>query len=324
MGGTSNAFDATTNQQVFTVTGTVFPEGDITAMALYLDGVKQETLSVSLTSATFAVTEALDETTDNLRVYFNDGLPFNFDSHTSATMVPTLVSISPSSGSSGGTLLTVTGTGFGVNTASVNLIHESTGDEICQTVTLLGYGSFSCLTKSMEISSGDSINLKTASGSYSCGNTLNSADCNYEQINSVSPTVSSVVLTSSTQIDVTGANFPTSGFEAVVIVLDVESDSAVINSDTSITATFTAGVPVSSVAFTPSLRFVPSTGGRRRLVALTDADEQQIAFQDSITIENTLTVTDSQSGLSCSFQGGCPYTVTASGLTATLKASETS
>lgn len=131
---------------------------------------------------------------------------------------------------------------------------------------------------------------------------MSASDCDYEQVNADSPTVSAVTLTSSTQIDVTGTSFPTSDFEAVVIVLGVESDSAVINSDTSITATFTAGVPVSSLAFTPSLRFVPdSSGGRRRLVALTDADEQQIAFQDAISIENSLSVTDSQSDLSCSF-----------------------
>lgn len=86
---------------------------------------------MSLTSATFAITEALDETTSDMRIYFNDGLPYDFDSHTTATMVPTLVSISPSSGSSGGTLLTVTGTGFGINTQLVNLVHTASGDEIC-------------------------------------------------------------------------------------------------------------------------------------------------------------------------------------------------
>ena len=87
-------------------------------------------------------------------------------------------------------------------------------------------------------------------------------------------------------MDVTGLNFPTSGFDAVVIILGVESDSAVINSDTSITATFSSGVPASSTEIAPSLRLVPTTGGRRRLVALTDADEQQIAYQDAITFTN--------------------------------------
>ena len=74
-------------------------------------------------------------------------------------MVPTLVSISPSSGSSGGTLITVTGTSFGVNTAEVTLIHGSTQEDICQSVSITGYGTFTCLTKAMEISSSDSLQL---------------------------------------------------------------------------------------------------------------------------------------------------------------------
>jgi hypothetical protein len=95
-------------------------------------------------------------------------------------MVPTLVSISPSSGSSGGTLLTVTGTAFGANTADVTLINESTGEDICQSVSITGYGSFKCLTKDMEISSSDTLQIKTASGSYSCGNTISPEDCQFE------------------------------------------------------------------------------------------------------------------------------------------------
>lgn len=42
-----------------------------------------------------------------------------------------------------------------------------------------------------------------------------------------------------------------------------------------------------------------------------------------MTITNSLAVTDSSSGLSCSFQGGCSYTVTAAGLTSTMKNSST-
>lgn len=60
------------------------------------------------------------------------------------------------------------------------------------------------------------------------------------------------------------------------------------------------------------------------MIALTDSDEQIIAFQTGITVENGLTITDSTSGLSCSFQGGCSYTVTANGLTASLQADEES
>ena len=47
--GMSNAFDATTNTQVFTITGTGFTQNDLTSVSLFLDGIKQETLTVSTT-----------------------------------------------------------------------------------------------------------------------------------------------------------------------------------------------------------------------------------------------------------------------------------
>jgi hypothetical protein len=34
----SNAFDATTNTQVFSITGTGFTENDLTSVDLYIDG----------------------------------------------------------------------------------------------------------------------------------------------------------------------------------------------------------------------------------------------------------------------------------------------
>ena len=58
-------------------------------------------------------------------------------------------------------------------------------------------------------------------------------------------------------------------------------------------------------------------------MSLADADLQLIAIPSDITVTNSLSVTDSTSGLSCSFQGGCSYTVTAAGLTASLSGSST-
>jgi hypothetical protein len=65
-----------------------------------------------------------------------------------------------------------------------------------------------------------------------------------------------------------------------VIILGVESSSTTINDDTSITATFEDGIPVSSSAVTPTLHFVPQTTSdrRRRLISLADSNEQLIAF----------------------------------------------
>lgn len=145
----SSAFDEATNQIVVTATGTNFPNGDTTGTTLYLDGVMQQTLSVSDTEATFAVVDALDSVTTNARFYFADGLPTNFDTKSFIEMEPKLVSISPSTGSSGGTLITVTGAGFGPNTLGLNLAVYGGSDTICETVTITGYGSFTCMTKQM-------------------------------------------------------------------------------------------------------------------------------------------------------------------------------
>ena len=117
----SSAFDDTLNKNVITATGSGFTADDIAGTELYLDGVKQETLTVSPTEATFAVNDALDSASTNAVVYFVDGLPTNYESKTFVEMEPKLISISPSTGSAGGTLLTVTGAGFGVDTNGVNL-----------------------------------------------------------------------------------------------------------------------------------------------------------------------------------------------------------
>jgi hypothetical protein len=115
--GMTNVFDEAEQAHVFTVTGTGFSTSDLSATTLYIDDNAQTTLSVTETSgvisAIFKVTSANDRTSKNIRVRMADGLPTGYANYTSATMEPKLLSISPSSGSSGGTLITVTGSGFG-------------------------------------------------------------------------------------------------------------------------------------------------------------------------------------------------------------------
>ena len=314
----TNAFDAVTNKQIITLEGTGLGT-DTTAIEFYVDGVAQTVLTAADTTATIMISEMLDETSSDVQIYFADGLPTGYADYLSVTVVPTFVSISPATGSSGGTLITVTGTGFGTSTEGVNLTHEISGTDICEEVNMTGYGTFTCLTTAMEIVTGDSITLKTTSGSYSCGNTETPDECNFEQLDSSSPVVTAATLDSSSTITVTGTAFPTSDYDVIVLFKGVESSSAVIDSDTSITATFSNGIPVSDTADSPSVRFVPTeTRIRRRLMSLVDADLQLIAIASDVTVSNTLSVTDSTNGLSCSFQGGCSYSVSAVGLTASL------
>lgn len=51
-------------------------------------------------------------------------------------------------------------------------------------------------------------------------------------------------------------------------------------------------------------------------------NEQIVAVQNGVLLMNESDLTDSTSGLSCSFQGGCSYSVTGTGLTSSLLNSE--
>lgn len=60
--------------------------------------------------------------------------------------------------------------------------------------------------------------MKTASGSYACGNTIDATECVYEQLDASSPTVTAVTISSASQVDITGTDFPTVDKDAVVII----------------------------------------------------------------------------------------------------------
>ena len=116
----------------------------------------------------------------------------------------------------------------------------------------------------------------------------------------------------------TGTNFPTVGYTASVIYKGITSDSATIDSATSITGTFTNGVPVSTTGSTPTIRFTPTS---RRMLSATTANYLEAA--GTAELMNIVSVTSSTTGLECSFQGGCTYEVVAAGLTSTLTSSTT-
>ena len=63
----------------------------------------------------------MDTSSNDVKVYFAEGMPSGAIAQ--QTFTPALISVSPSSGSSGGTRLTVTGVGFGPSTENLNLYH---------------------------------------------------------------------------------------------------------------------------------------------------------------------------------------------------------
>lgn len=64
------------------------------------------------------------------------------------TCPPAIFSIFPGTGNLGGTLLTITGSGFGVDDESPNMIRkQDTTWDLCLETKVLEYGKMTCLTR---------------------------------------------------------------------------------------------------------------------------------------------------------------------------------
>jgi len=109
-------FDDATSAWQVKVTGTGFT-GDANSLELYVGQALQTTSSVSETEALFTVTDATDLSLAGMKLYFDIGIPEGHSTiDAGLTLTPKLVSLSPSSGSVGGTLVTATVPGVGAGT----------------------------------------------------------------------------------------------------------------------------------------------------------------------------------------------------------------
>jgi len=114
--------DAPNGTATATLTGTGFVFGDTSSISLFIDGHQQTTFSVDSLSVVFRITNVNDSTSSDIRILTPLGFPAGASSIKTITFAPAFFSVSPNTGASaGGTLLTVTGTGFGVNTVGLNL-----------------------------------------------------------------------------------------------------------------------------------------------------------------------------------------------------------
>lgn len=116
---------------------------------------------------------------------------------------PSLLTITPSAGSSAGSWITVVGTGFGPLTEGLNLVVD--GSDLCSEITIISYGVFGCMTNSVVIEAGAVLDLSIDSvsqGSYVA------TDCTYTQAELI--TVDSATLDGS-DITFTGTGFTTDG-----------------------------------------------------------------------------------------------------------------
>lgn len=102
-------------------------------------------------------------------------------------------------------------------------------------------------------------------------------------------------------INFSGSNFPTSGYDVSCVYQGVEG-SVTGSTTTDASCTFAAGVPAGNAAIA-SLVFKDQVYN----VELTsDANGQ--------TLTNALSIGAGAAGLSCSFAGGCIYTVDGNGI----------
>lgn len=203
-------------------------------------------------------------------------------------------------------MLTVTGVGFGTSTETVNLHHSESDQNICASTEITGYGVFTCYTIAQEILSSDTLHLVVGSTNYNCENS-DSSQCQYEALNASSPTVSTITLTSTSVLTFTGTDFDGDADSVDCNMLGVTGTGVVSGTDTIVTCTFAQGVPTSDSPVTPTLVFVTESSGT-----------ESTALTGSQTITNTAGSYTGETGLSCSFEGGCLYTIQGAGLASTL------
>jgi hypothetical protein len=151
----TTVFDNSTLSWTVKVEGTDFT-GTTSDVSLEIDNVAQTTTSVSTTEAIFTITNVSSQALTNNMLYFDVGLPQNHSLVAAQLdITPRLVSITPNTGSIGGTVITAIMPG--ATTTDTNIYIKKVGgtQSICQgPATVVSYGVVECKTKAEIISDG--------------------------------------------------------------------------------------------------------------------------------------------------------------------------
>ena len=143
-------------------------------------------------------------------VYFDSGIPEEHHyTQRAMTVTPKLVSVSPNSGSTGGSLITLNIPGASASTQIV----DSSGVSICESVQLKSYGVIECKTLPQIIPT-TQLSVIDAGETYDCVNTDTSL-CQYEQLEGAGfPEVSSSDTSGDSTLVFTGNNLDIADFTA--------------------------------------------------------------------------------------------------------------
>lgn len=234
----------------------------------------------------------------NIQVYTSEGYPEGSEITHSLDVAPALLAIDPPIGSSAGSKIKVTGSGFGTSTA-IGL--KAGSADLCASVEIFEFGSFYCYTNAIEVANGTAITI-TVDGSANADSFI-AGDASYQQTEMITITD---ISTSGNVITFTGTSFPTSDYTGSAQLNGVSADTVVINSATEAVAAWTTtGVPTATTA--PTLTFTH-----------TDGYALDATVDSAVVFNVTQDVTSSTASLECSFAGGCTYSIESDGLYATL------
>ena len=224
----SVSFDEASLEWQFVASGIDFT-GSTSNTDLQIGSVSQTPISVSSTEAKFTIDNVSSGSLSSSMLYFEQGLPKNH-SLVEATFIisPKLVSVTPVSGSVGGTLITALVPGATVSD-TIDIL-DATQTSICESTTVTAYGVVECKTLAMEIASTE-LSISKDGEISPCVSTDKSV-CTYEQLaSSAFPAVESTSKTDST-IVFTGTNFDIADYTHTAFYFDVEATSVVVDSAT--------------------------------------------------------------------------------------------
>ena len=271
----------------------------------YIDGVEQTTVSSTATEVQIRLTNIKDPSSVSLEVRTDSA---NLPSFTIATPVTQkLLSISPSTGSTGGQKVTLNVAGLGTDTTSNIAVVDSSGNALCMdgTITQVDSSKITCVTKgSHDFTSGVQFKLSlshsnTASGvvsteSLSCST---GSDCKFTSQTSSTPSVTSATNSGNDlTVDVSGYSFDST--HTVTVYYGMASSEASSISGTTATATFANG-------FTPGTHPVKVKFEKDGNIVYTSSLDKTL---------NSASATGPSADVSCSFAGGCSIEITGAGL----------
>jgi hypothetical protein len=292
--GIADSYDSATGEITLTFSGSGFGS----SAEVFLDGLAQ---TVSFASDTQVIAVVSDLATKSVAVIdfipesgrpyddtelATDGYSFDYD----------LYEVTSAHGSTGGGKVVLTAPAVGTSTADVDIL--SSGASFCSSVEVVAYQTVVCTYGAT--SGTKSLDLQVASTTYECrdGSSTDACDLTLD----LSPEVTSIAFGSNT-VTLTGSGFSITDFtSAWVSVAGMSADEVTVNGDTSVSATFDMGVPITNGAISPVLAF-----------ASDDEDElSELYAVMSATLTNELDITAVNSP-DCSWAGGCALTIESTG-----------